>query len=216
MFYLKRKQMNTKGKRSTKARRRNRRIDNINTNNNYSYDAEGRLIKDKQEGIDLIQWRVDGKVKSINNSIEGKKSLRFDYDAMGHRIAKHVYTEESTDLLYSTYYILDAQGNVMSTYNRVIDSETPAVLFHQTEKYIYGSSRLGVLNDSIPLYGSQNNWEIVDGSLPMDSLRIISIGELCTSTASWYYEGPGMSGVVNNGFATFTDSNLPKKSYLST
>src|SRR6218665_3039695 len=49
--------------------------------NNYSYDAEGRLIKDKQEGIDLIQWRVDGKVKSINNTLEGKKSLRFDYES---------------------------------------------------------------------------------------------------------------------------------------
>ena len=29
--------------------------------------------------------------------------------------------------------------------------------YSQKEKYIYGSSRLGVMNDSIPLYGSQNN-----------------------------------------------------------
>lgn len=114
------------------------------------------------------------------------------YDAMpvrrngnedgGHRIAKHslsrffgIYSYDFNDLLYSTYYILDAQEEkaallkttnrrvnavvwryVMSTYNRVIDDVTPAVLFHQKEKYIYGSSRLGVYNDSIPLYGSQN------------------------------------------------------------
>ena len=36
----------------------------INTVNNYQYDAEGRLISDKQEGIDLITWRIDGKMQT--------------------------------------------------------------------------------------------------------------------------------------------------------
>jgi RHS repeat-associated protein len=127
----------------------------INTSNNYAYDAEGRLIKDVQEGIASIEWRVDGKVKAINRtSGSSKKNLKFDYDAMGHRIAKHVLTSANV-LEKSTYYILDAQGNVMSSYVREIISST--VYYSQKERYIYGSSRLGVMNDSIPLYGSQNN-----------------------------------------------------------
>jgi hypothetical protein len=52
----------------------------INQNNNYVYDEEGRLIQDKQEGIDTIIWRVDGKVKEIRRSLTSeKKNLIFDY-----------------------------------------------------------------------------------------------------------------------------------------
>ena len=140
----------------------------INSNNYYVYDAEGRLIKDRLEDILSIEWRVDGKIKKINRTnASSKKNVSFDYDAMGHRIAKHVYTSANV-LESSTYYILDAQGNVMSTYKREIISST--VSYSQREKYIYGSSRLGVLNDSIPLYGSQNatydqtKWEHTIGS----------------------------------------------------
>src|SRR6218665_155701 len=57
--------------------------------------------------------------------------------------------------LNERYYVLDAQGNEMSTYEREIISST--IYYSQKERYIYGSSRLGVMNDSIPLYGSQNN-----------------------------------------------------------
>jgi RHS repeat-associated protein len=128
---------------------------NINTSNNYAYDAEGRLIKDVQEQIASIEWRVDGKVKKINRtSGSSKKNVSFDYDAMGHRIAKHQYSSANV-LEKSTYYVLDAQGNIMSSYVREIISST--VYYSQKEKFIFGNTNLGVLNDSIPLYGSQNN-----------------------------------------------------------
>ena len=48
-------------------------VDQINTNNNYSYDAEGRLVKDHQEEIDTIIWTVSGKVKEIRRSFESTK-----------------------------------------------------------------------------------------------------------------------------------------------
>jgi hypothetical protein len=63
---------------------------NINGSNNYVYDQEGRLIKDKAEGI-TIDWRVDGKVKRITDLIDNQPSdgiaqphkyVEFDYDAM--------------------------------------------------------------------------------------------------------------------------------------
>lgn len=72
---------------------------------------------------------------------------------MGHRIAKHQLSNSNV-LEKSTYYVLDANGNVMSTYEREINS--PSTYFTQREKYIYGSSRVGVMNDSIALLGSQN------------------------------------------------------------
>ena len=133
--------------------------------NNYAYDAEGRLIKDLQEGIDEIKWRVDGKVKSIKQSDNkpGEYSLSFDYDAFGHRVAKHSYDKNQAfnnglgQLVKSTYYVLDATGNTMATYERAVDENTLQISYAQTEKFIYGSSRLGVQNCNIALLGSQNN-----------------------------------------------------------
>ncbi|WP_343748981.1 RHS repeat-associated core domain-containing protein [Fluviicola sp.] len=124
---------------------------------NYAYDGEGRLIKDEQEEIAQIIWRVDGKVKKIvRSSGSAKKNVSFDYDAMGHRIAKHLYNSEDT-WLKSTYYVLDAQGNTMATYEHVLDVEKQTITFAQTEKHLYGSSRLGMHTEKVPMYGSQNS-----------------------------------------------------------
>ncbi|WP_343748965.1 RHS repeat-associated core domain-containing protein [Fluviicola sp.] len=124
---------------------------------NYTYDAEGRLVGDVQEQIASITWRVDGKVKKITrNSGSGKENTSFDYDAMGRRIAKHVYTD--ADLLKnSTYYILDGAGNVMSVYEREINVSGSSVTYAQTEKHLYGSARLGMHTERIPLLGTQND-----------------------------------------------------------
>ncbi len=132
-------------------------IDPSMSTSNYTYDEEGRLIKDLQEEIASIEWRVDGKVKRINRIANStKQNLSFDYDAMGHRIAKHVYTSANV-LEKSTFYVLDAQGNTMATYERSIDNGQTSLTYTQTEKFIYGSSRLGVQNVNIALLGSQNN-----------------------------------------------------------
>src|SRR5690606_8498779 len=83
-------------------------VNTINANNNYSYDGEGRLTKDKQEEIDTIIWRVDGKVAAIRRTPESlKKNLVFEYDAFGRRTAKKIYTAND-ELLSATYYVLDA------------------------------------------------------------------------------------------------------------
>ena len=123
---------------------------------NYSYDKEGRLISDAQEEIGVISWRVDGKVKKISRiSGSQKKNVSFDYDAMGHRIAKHVYS--SNDIWEnSTFYVLDAQGNTLSTYSYEKDDSTQSISFAQTEKLCYGSARLGLNNEKVPLLASQN------------------------------------------------------------
>ncbi|HLW08952.1 MAG TPA: RHS repeat-associated core domain-containing protein [Fermentimonas sp.] len=126
-------------------------IVNINLNNNYSYDAEGRLVKDRQEEIDTIIWTVSGKVKEIRRSLSSdNKNVIFDYDAMGNRIAKHIYNNQTAMLEKSTYYILDAQGNQLSMYDHKV-SDT-AVNYYLTERNIYGSSRLGLTRDSVNMF----------------------------------------------------------------
>ncbi len=74
-----------------------------------------------------------------------RKNLRFDYDAMGNRIAKHIYADNQfTDWEKSTYYVRDASGNVMAVYDRLLNDSTLTGDFICTERYIYGSSRIGM------------------------------------------------------------------------
>jgi RHS repeat-associated protein len=75
------------------------------------------------------------------------------------------------------YYVLDAQGKspwmngrrrqagelapqlggTMSVYEYASNDQTQTLTFEQTEKHIYGSSRLGVNTQHLPLFGTQNN-----------------------------------------------------------
>jgi RHS repeat-associated protein len=101
---------------------------------------------DKSEDIEEIVWRVDSKIAEVrrtNNST--KKNLRFDYDAMGNRIAKHIYTDNQfTAVEKSTYYVRDASGNVMAVYDRIINETEETGGFALSERHIYGSSRIGM------------------------------------------------------------------------
>jgi RHS repeat-associated protein len=128
----------------------------INASNNYVYDQEGRLVRDKAENL-TIEWRVDGKVKRIIDEDGGQpngpehKYIEFDYDAMGNRIAKHTYSP-TEELIKSTYYLLDAQGNLISTYEHKLQQST--VSYKQVERYMYGSSRLGVFGEETDMLSS--------------------------------------------------------------
>jgi RHS repeat-associated protein len=131
------------------------RADDIDSqlSGNYTYDAEGRLTGDVKEGT-TFTWRADGKVATVTNTISGRKNLRFDYDAMGHRIAKHIMSLSNV-LEKSVYYTLDAQGNTVSVYERAVDASQQTVTFTQVEKHIYGSDRIGVNNRQVPVLGAQ-------------------------------------------------------------
>ncbi len=83
--------------------------DLINSNNNYSYDELGKLIKDEQENIQQINWRNDGKISSIIRGTGGtESSLIFTYDPMCQRLSKEIY-DENDEWVETTYYIRDPQ-----------------------------------------------------------------------------------------------------------
>lgn len=88
---------------------------------NYHYDAIGNLVKDDAENIQQINWYPNGKVKSIirnGAATENSPNLFFEYDALGNRVKKTVkFTNNGQEFNKTTYYVRDAQGNVLSTYN---------------------------------------------------------------------------------------------------
>ncbi len=132
---------------------------NITTANNYTYDEIGNLTKDVSEQIDKIKWTVSGKIKKIiRTGISTKADLEYVYDAMGNRIAKILKPDGSslenggTDnptLWTYTYYVRDAQGNIMANYQKSTASSITS--FKLIERSIYGSSRLGIDKTTIDL-----------------------------------------------------------------
>lgn len=118
---------------------------------NYTYDDIGNLITDNQELITNIEWTVYGKIKKITRTSSARADLTFNYDAQGNRISKRVHTQgqpASRDEI--TYYLRDAQGNVMTVYTEKGDFLGIPTLY-LTEQHLYGSSRIGVLNRNIDL-----------------------------------------------------------------
>ncbi|TAF44769.1 MAG: hypothetical protein EAZ64_05995 [Sphingobacteriales bacterium] len=99
--------------------------------NNYSYDKIGNLLSDASEGITNIDWNVYGKIKTI---AKPTGNINYTYDPAGNRQSKTLNTG-------STYYVRDAQGNTLATY----EDGTWA------EQYLYGSSRIGMWKPTIDM-----------------------------------------------------------------
>jgi hypothetical protein len=144
----------------------NYKIKNQNANN-YAYDEIGNLIKDSTERIPLggIKWNVYGKITEVNHNTQevliSTKKINYFYDAGGNRIGKRVVNFGSPTVNY-TWYVRDAQGNIMHTYTLKGDSSasdnTDARKLSRLSAYdliwsesnLYGSSRLGVINQNLP------------------------------------------------------------------
>lgn len=111
-------------------------IDNQNAGN-YTYDAIGNLISDASENLSAVTWTVYGKIASINKN---GTLINYTYDAGGNRITKTVTPASGAGRL--TIYVRDASGNVMSIYEKAT-----ATALKQIETHLYGSSRLGIINE---------------------------------------------------------------------
>ena len=102
----------------------------------YQYDGNGNMIKNGEDVT--ITWTPYGKVKTVTPPDDSDlPTTTFGYDAAQNRILKEVATAEG---ITQTYYIRDAQGNMLATYKVEKD------IFHWEEQHLYGSSRLGILS----------------------------------------------------------------------
>lgn len=120
---------------------------------NYDYDEIGQLTQDVQADITNIEWTVTGKVRKIE--FGSAPDIEFIYDAMGMRVMKIVGGLNYNQSEY-TYYVYDASGNVMATYNRTqednktLSSEQLTWIDDELklgEFMIYGSKREGTKNE---------------------------------------------------------------------
>jgi len=119
-------------------------IDNQNTAN-YKYDKTGNLIEDVSEST-RIHWTYYNKVKQIDSvkltppkyGLVWATKLRMKYDALGNRVVK-----ENPKRKVKEVYVRDAQGNAIALYEVKQDS------LYSKEFYMYGSNRLGYLEDEV-------------------------------------------------------------------
>ncbi|MEI6950354.1 RHS repeat-associated core domain-containing protein [Paraflavisolibacter sp. H34] len=101
----------------------------------YNYDAIGNLIK---EDADInandreFSWNAYGKMTEVKKS---SGDIKYSYDPAGNRI-----TKSSNSI--TTIYVRDAQGNVLSVYEKEASSG-----IKQAEVHLYGSSRLGIVGE---------------------------------------------------------------------
>lgn len=154
---------------------------------NYEYDLTGNLVKDSIEGISLITWNLMGKVDSIARySASSRPELKFLYDAMGNRVGKVVY--DGADVT-KTWYIRDAQGNIMATYEEENDTLT------WTEQHIYGSSRLGYWQPDSMMY-------------PKPTLPATDTFRYVVRAGDKLYE---ISNHLGNVLASITDRKIPQE-----
>jgi RHS repeat-associated protein len=110
-----------------------------NGTSSYSYDAIGNLIEDSGEDISNINWTVYGKVERVRK--EDGTIVSYRYDAAGNRVRKQI--NESNGTKKNTFYIKDASGNTIATYQNSKESGQQNFMSQPTSYYLFGSSRLG-------------------------------------------------------------------------
>jgi RHS repeat-associated protein len=115
----------------------------------YEYDASGRMVTENKEDGDgqSVDYDVTGKVIFVyTDEAKTNKKVQYQYDDRGFRLAKIVYPITSGENARTTWYIRDAEGHILSTYEQEgepVVLEDGAVIAVQTEIPIYGAGKLG-------------------------------------------------------------------------
>ena len=126
-------------------------VDN-QSSGNYIYDQIGQITGDVQEQIQTIEWTAYGKIKSITRTSGSTKAdLEFRYNAAGQRYLKIVKprtggSASTQDAWTYSYYVHDAIGNVLASYERVLPKSGSVYddKIKLKEQQLYGSSRVGL------------------------------------------------------------------------
>lgn len=107
------------------------------------------------------------------------------------------FWNDSLSKRLQTFYVRDATGNIMATYNW-----QNADTFKLDELVLYGSSRLGVISPDLHLYPD---------SIPPDSSDANLVGVSYFVTNQKQYE---LTNHLGNVLATIGDRRLPNIGYL--
>jgi len=108
-------------------------------------------VADNGQQLQRINWTVYGRMASITKT--GVQGLTFGYDAGGHRITKTATAADGTGV--NTYYVRDAQGNVLAVYQYKTNASGGVTEGDWLEQHLYGNSRLGMLQPHVVIPASQ-------------------------------------------------------------
>lgn len=122
---------------------------------NYQYDSTGNLIKNIRDSISQIEWTVYGQIKSVTKT--SGIVINYTYDAFNFRVSKIV---SSNGVDRATYYIRDANGQVLSVYTRQSNSTSTLDPLHQSEVHLYGAKRLGIYASNVDVQSCQPDGEL--------------------------------------------------------
>jgi hypothetical protein len=106
----------------------------------YAYDGAGNITDDSL-AVARIGWNAYGKVRTVNYPIE-KIRYTFGYGPDQNRVWKQFHDRDNS-ITRNTWYVRDAQGNVLAVYHQDSDTVT------WSEQYLYGSSRLGSVEPDV-------------------------------------------------------------------
>lgn len=130
------------------------------TEGNYRYDSQGRLIADFSEGIIDIRWNHQNKITHINRADTcHAPDVEFAYNAQGDRVMKLIKPRNGKGLLPKnnwqyTYYVVDMLGNILAVYNRKYETEVQDSITEKyciEQQYVYGSNAIGYTRATIEL-----------------------------------------------------------------
>jgi RHS repeat-associated protein len=124
---------------------------------NYGYDAIGNLVRDDSEDIAQISWTPYGKVGAVKRTTASTKpNLAFGYDEGGNKLFQR------TEGAGETWYLRDAQGNVMAVYEAAEEQTCPAATVALVVSGAPGSV-VSVLVDGVDPAGFPVWWVGSDG-----------------------------------------------------
>jgi RHS repeat-associated protein len=188
---------------------------------NDKYDEIGNLIHDQYEEIDNIDWNVYGKIRSITRTSGSQKSnLLFMYGPDGNRIEKIEKPTTDPTTWKTTFYVHDAQGNVMATYNKKLDARVVSdndfsPLINTADQDVVGN-RLDPSNNAFPNYKTFMTNAFSGKQWFRDNLRIAINGApytasiVATHTPAWYCAvDPALKTLI---LSNYTDAALTQAS----
>jgi RHS repeat-associated protein len=111
----------------------------------YDYDALGQMTRQRDEqGQRYLTYDVTGKTTGVYlDAAHQQPVVTFAYDDRGFRVSKKSYgTGASAGQVSTTYYVRDADGNVMSLYEQGPQTNNAV---QRSEVPLYGATRVGVL-----------------------------------------------------------------------
>lgn len=106
---------------------------------NYSYDYEGKLIKDQSAGLLNIRWSGRDLIRHVTKS--GGQSIYYDYDASGQRIMKTIDAPGREDDKV-IYYVRGADDKILAEYEYQIQVDSTFI----SDYHIQGNKRIGLIN----------------------------------------------------------------------